>query len=236
MPKTVPFDLALRCDRDGNVPQVQFNEDGVLHDFVAHRQRIALKCSPGMVTSLIGSVSDFRVQSPADPIADQARQALSTLDLNGDGRSDTFAAVWHKSFCTLASPCTARERDFHSLRRLERPLEGSSGTPFGDFLRRLTPPRPHVRSCSACAGAALRPPRPSEHGKGSRAAPRSRPRVPFGPLPAPPVRCGRSPPRSPDRAPPPSPTFSCRQICCPAPPKWPVSAPARHVLRPGVAF
>ena len=44
MPKTVPFDLALRCDRDGNVPQVQFNEDGVLHDFVAHRQRIALKC------------------------------------------------------------------------------------------------------------------------------------------------------------------------------------------------
>ena len=32
MPKTVPFDLALRCDRDGNVPQVQFNEDGVWHD------------------------------------------------------------------------------------------------------------------------------------------------------------------------------------------------------------
>ena len=36
----------------------------------------------------LGSVSDFRVQSPADPIADQARQALSTLDLNGDGRLD----------------------------------------------------------------------------------------------------------------------------------------------------
>ena len=33
-------------------------------------------------------MSDFRVQSPADPIADQARQALSTLDLNGDGRLD----------------------------------------------------------------------------------------------------------------------------------------------------
>ena len=36
----------------------------------------------------LGSVSDFRVQSPADPIADQARQALSTFDLNGDGRLD----------------------------------------------------------------------------------------------------------------------------------------------------
>ena len=36
----------------------------------------------------LGSVSDFRVESPADHIADQARQALSTFDLNGDGRLD----------------------------------------------------------------------------------------------------------------------------------------------------
>ena len=76
--------------------------------------------------------------------------------------------VWHKSFCTLASPCAARERDFHSLRRLERPLEGSAGTPFGDFLRRLTPPG---RTCGPAARVPgrrcdLHSPRPSDTEKG----------------------------------------------------------------------
>jgi hypothetical protein len=33
IPKTKPYDLALRCDTDGNVPQIQFNKDGVWHDF-----------------------------------------------------------------------------------------------------------------------------------------------------------------------------------------------------------
>ena len=32
IPKTNPYDVALRCDK-GNVPQIQFNDDGVWHDF-----------------------------------------------------------------------------------------------------------------------------------------------------------------------------------------------------------
>ena len=39
-----PYDLALRCDPDGNVPQVQFNEDGLWHDFAPNR--VALKAGP----------------------------------------------------------------------------------------------------------------------------------------------------------------------------------------------
>jgi hypothetical protein len=54
VPKTAPFDVALRCDPDGDVPQVQFNEDGVWHDFAPDhqegegggRRRTALKAGP----------------------------------------------------------------------------------------------------------------------------------------------------------------------------------------------
>ena len=31
-PKAMPFDVALRCGKDNNVPQIQFNEDGVWHN------------------------------------------------------------------------------------------------------------------------------------------------------------------------------------------------------------
>ena len=46
VPESTPFDVALRCDpaSSGNVPQVQFNEDGVWHDFVPDRS--ALKAGP----------------------------------------------------------------------------------------------------------------------------------------------------------------------------------------------
>jgi hypothetical protein len=33
IPKTLPYDLALRISKDGNVPQIQFNDDAVWHDF-----------------------------------------------------------------------------------------------------------------------------------------------------------------------------------------------------------
>ena len=45
IPKTKPYDLAMRCDTDGNVPQIQFNNDGVWHDF-APGGRTALKAGP----------------------------------------------------------------------------------------------------------------------------------------------------------------------------------------------
>jgi hypothetical protein len=32
IPKTLPYDLALRINKDGNMPQLRFNEDGEWHD------------------------------------------------------------------------------------------------------------------------------------------------------------------------------------------------------------
>ena len=34
IPKTLPYDLALRINKDGNMPQLRFNEDGQWHAFV----------------------------------------------------------------------------------------------------------------------------------------------------------------------------------------------------------
>ena len=45
IPTTKPYDLAMRCDKDGNVPQIQFNDDGMWHDF-ASDGRLALKPGP----------------------------------------------------------------------------------------------------------------------------------------------------------------------------------------------
>jgi hypothetical protein len=39
-----PFDLAVRCEAVSNVPQIQFNDDGVWHDFAP--DRAALKAGP----------------------------------------------------------------------------------------------------------------------------------------------------------------------------------------------
>ena len=44
LPKTKPYDLALRIDKDGNVPQIQFNDDSVWHDFAP--DRVALTGGP----------------------------------------------------------------------------------------------------------------------------------------------------------------------------------------------
>jgi hypothetical protein len=45
IPQLAPFNLALRCHPDSNVPQAQFNEDGVWHDF-APEGSAALKTGP----------------------------------------------------------------------------------------------------------------------------------------------------------------------------------------------
>ena len=44
IPKTLPFNLALRISKDGNVPQIQFNDDAVWHDFAP--DRAAVKAGP----------------------------------------------------------------------------------------------------------------------------------------------------------------------------------------------
>jgi hypothetical protein len=45
LPKTLPYDLALRIKKDGNMPQLRFNEDGQWHDF-APEGGTGLKAGP----------------------------------------------------------------------------------------------------------------------------------------------------------------------------------------------
>jgi hypothetical protein len=53
IPKTLPYDLALRINKDGNMPQLRFNEDGVWQDFVSGRrdwtEGRAVVCLPAAV-------------------------------------------------------------------------------------------------------------------------------------------------------------------------------------------
>ena len=44
IPKTLPYDVVLRITKDGNIPQIQFNDDGVWHDFAP--DRTAVKAGP----------------------------------------------------------------------------------------------------------------------------------------------------------------------------------------------
>jgi hypothetical protein len=69
IPKTNPYDVALRCDK-GNVPQIQFNDDGVWHDF-APEGRTGLVAGPWFPCLAVDKddrVSDLRVD-PQDVYA-----------------------------------------------------------------------------------------------------------------------------------------------------------------------
>ena len=64
-----PFDLALRCEALSNVPQIQFNDDGVWHDFAGPRKpRVALIAGPWFpYLRLMGAdirLIDLRVDRP----------------------------------------------------------------------------------------------------------------------------------------------------------------------------
>ena len=66
IPKTLPYDLALRINKDGNVPQLRFNEDGEWHDF-APEGGTGLKAGPWFpYLQLEGDdrLSDHRVNCP----------------------------------------------------------------------------------------------------------------------------------------------------------------------------
>ena len=58
IPSLLPFEIALRVNHDGNVPQVQFNEDGVWHDFAPDQGegRTALKAGPWFPYLIVGRV------------------------------------------------------------------------------------------------------------------------------------------------------------------------------------
>jgi hypothetical protein len=80
IPETTPYDLALRCDPDGNMPQVQFNEDGVWHDFAPRdeykRNALPLYSSewfPYLELDKGDRVSDFRVEEHNHSLARAAK-------------------------------------------------------------------------------------------------------------------------------------------------------------------
>ena len=64
LPQIKPYDVALRCDKDGNVPQIQFN-DGVWHNFTS--DRTALTAGPWFPYIMMDDdndrLSDLRVNS-----------------------------------------------------------------------------------------------------------------------------------------------------------------------------
>jgi hypothetical protein len=66
IPKTLPFDLALRISKDGNMPQLRFNEDGQWHDF-APEGGTGLKTGPWFPYLFLfedDRLSDHRVNHP----------------------------------------------------------------------------------------------------------------------------------------------------------------------------
>jgi hypothetical protein len=66
IPKTLPYDLALRVSKDGNMPQLRFNEDGEWHDF-APEGGVGLKAGPWFPYLFLfpeDRLSDHRVNRP----------------------------------------------------------------------------------------------------------------------------------------------------------------------------
>ena len=69
IPKTRPFDLALRCEAVSNVPQIQFDDDGAWHDFAPEGEgRTSLKAGPLFIFLSLSCdsdrLSDHRVDRP----------------------------------------------------------------------------------------------------------------------------------------------------------------------------
>jgi hypothetical protein len=66
IPKTLPYDLALRINKDGNMPQLRFNEDGQWHDFAPEGGN-GLKAGPWFPYLELcpdARLSDHRVNRP----------------------------------------------------------------------------------------------------------------------------------------------------------------------------
>ena len=66
IPETLPYDVALRINKDGSLPQIQFNDDNVWHDF-APEGGTALKAGPWFPYLCLYEddlLSDHRVDRP----------------------------------------------------------------------------------------------------------------------------------------------------------------------------
>ena len=67
LPETLPCDVALRITKDGNLPQIQFNDDSVWHDFAPEGETAALKAGPWFPYLVLfrgDLLSDHRVDRP----------------------------------------------------------------------------------------------------------------------------------------------------------------------------
>ena len=99
IPKTLPYDLALRMSKDGNMPQLRFNEDGEWHDF-APEGGTGLKAGPWFPYLMLFAsdrLSDHRVNrpkgsksagktktAPAATASDDGAGAGAAVDTNDD--------------------------------------------------------------------------------------------------------------------------------------------------------
>jgi hypothetical protein len=66
IPETKPYDVAVRITKDGNLPQIQFNDDSVWHDFTPEGET-ALKAGPWFPYLILQGgdlLSDHRVDRP----------------------------------------------------------------------------------------------------------------------------------------------------------------------------
>ena len=66
IPETLPYDFALRINKDGNMPQVRFNDDGQWHDFLPEGGT-GLKAGPWfpyLMLCPVDRLSDHRVDRP----------------------------------------------------------------------------------------------------------------------------------------------------------------------------
>jgi hypothetical protein len=104
IPKTLPYDVALRINKDGNVPQIQFNDDSVWHDF-ALEGGTALKVGPWFPYLMLyegARLSDHCVHRPKPtksagktskaPAAAPAAAAAADGAGAGAGKSDDESA------------------------------------------------------------------------------------------------------------------------------------------------
>jgi hypothetical protein len=92
-----PFDLAVRCEAVSNVPQIQFNDDGVWHDFAPNR--VALNAGPWFPYLQLGDTDvrliDHRVDrpKPTKSAGKTTRTPAAPATASADGAGDSAGAA-----------------------------------------------------------------------------------------------------------------------------------------------
>ena len=103
-----PFDLAVRCEAVSNVPQIQFNDDDVWHDFAPNRA--ALKAEPWfpflMLLNADVRLSDHSVHRPrAVKSAGKIHKAPAAAAADGAATDGAGAASDEHDESVLSTAC-----------------------------------------------------------------------------------------------------------------------------------